>query len=222
MTRPEPLDPRFLDVTERYAHYFERHRLFAAEGLPTIGSSPVKMAPSERLLLWTLAYSLRPLAYLEIGSLEGGSALIVASAFDAAGWPGRIVCVEPEPRFAPEVWSRLEARTTLLRGFSPEALPAARAAAGAPFGLALVDGDHSEAAVLADAEGLARELEDGAWVLFHDAHMPEVEAGIDRFVAADRARRCDLGWLNREYTSGLEANGNPRRWGGLRGVLVRH
>ena len=221
MTRLDPPGPGFVDITERYADYFERHRLFADEGLPTIGSSPVKMTPSERLLLWSLAYARRPAAYLEIGSLEGGSALIVASAFDAAEWPGRIVCVEPEPHFAPAVWARLEARTTLLRGFSPAALPAARAAAGAPIGLALIDGDHSEAAALADAEGLTPHLEDGAWLLFHDAHMPEVAAGIDRFVAADRARRCDLGLLTREYTSGVEANGSPRRWGGLRGVAVR-
>ena len=221
MTAPAPLPPPFVDITAGYSDYFERHRLFAAEGLPTIGSSPVKMTPSERLLLWTLAFALRPAVYLEIGSLEGGSALIVASAFDAAGWPGRLVCVEPEPRFAPEVWARLAARTTLVRGFSPAALPAAREAAGAPIGLALVDGDHDAAAVLADAEGLVPQLEDGAWLLFHEAHMPEVAAGIDRFVAADGARRCDLGWLTREYTSGVEADGNPRRWGGLRGVVVR-
>ena len=215
---PEP----FVDITSRYGDYFDRHPLFGAEGLPTIGSSPVKMTPSERLLLWSLCYALRPQVYLELGSLYGGSALIVASAFDTAGWPGRIVCVEPEPQFLPEVWARLEARTTLVRGCSPAALPAAGAAAGAPVGLAFVDSDHSEAAVLADAEGLLPLLEDGAWLLFHDAHLAEVAAGVDRFLDADPRRRCDLGLLTREYTTEVGTDGRTLVWGGMRGVLVRH
>ena len=70
MTAPAPLPPPFVDITAGYSDYFERHRLFAAEGLPTIGSSPVKMTPSERLLLWTLAFALRPAVYLEIGSRD--------------------------------------------------------------------------------------------------------------------------------------------------------
>jgi hypothetical protein len=51
--------------------------------------------------------------------------------------------------------------------------------------------------------------------------MPEVAAGFDAFVAADPAGRIDLGMLTREYTSGLDADGSTRLWGGLRGVVVR-
>jgi hypothetical protein len=77
----------------------------------------------------------------------GGSALVVAAAMDAAQYDGRIVCVDPNPNIAPEHWARLEPRATLVRGWSPAAVPVAARAAGGPFDVALTDGHHTTAAV---------------------------------------------------------------------------
>ncbi|MFN7942521.1 MAG: class I SAM-dependent methyltransferase [Thermoanaerobaculia bacterium] len=222
MSAGRPPSPPFVDITALYPDgYFASHPLFGGEALATVATSPVAMTPAERLLLWSLAYALRPAAYVEIGTREGGSALLVASALATAGAPGRIVCVDPEPRIAPATWARLAPRATLLAERSPAALLAARAAAGTDFDLALVDGDHAEDAVLADAEGLVPHLAERAWLLFHDAHFPEVAHAVDRFLAADAPRRTDLGWLTREFTVESHPAGGERAWGGLRGVLVR-
>lgn len=206
------------DITSGYADYFERHRLFDA--LPTIGYAPVKMAPAERLLLWSLAYSTRPRSYLEIGSLEGGSALIVASALDTLGASGRLALIEPSPRIAPAVWTRLAPRTTLVRGFSPAAIPEAVASLGGPVELAFVDGDHGFAGALADGEGLLPYLADGAYVLFHDCHLPAVAGAIDDLLARHPTRWVDAGIVTREVTRERTAEGGEITWGGLR--LLHH
>jgi cephalosporin hydroxylase len=98
--------------------------------LDVIHWSPAWMTPAERLLLYTLVFSLRPKRYLEIGTLNGGSALIVSAAIDAVHADGRLVCVDPKPQIDPDHWKLLEHRSTLLKGFSPDILPHAYEAAG--------------------------------------------------------------------------------------------
>lgn len=221
--RTPALSSDFLvDVTSIYGRYFDLHPILGPAGLPVVGWAPVKMTPAERLLLWTLAYCLRPAVYLEIGIFEGGSARIVASALETARAPGRIVAIDPEPRISEEIWQGLAARTTLLRSRSPEALGQVLALCGpGSVGLALVDGDHDEKAVLADAEALLELLAPGAWVLFHDAHLPGVARAIDGWVRRDPERLLDLGLLTCEFTSEAAGRGNLQRFGGLRGVLFR-
>ncbi len=51
--------------------------------LSEIEVAPVWMTRAERLLMFTMAFCLRPLAYVEIGTFQGGSALMVGSALDA-------------------------------------------------------------------------------------------------------------------------------------------
>jgi len=66
------------------------------------------MTRRERLLLYTLTLCLNPRRYLEIGSFEGGSSLIVCSALDTLdNAPGRIFMVDPEFMVAEETWDHI-------------------------------------------------------------------------------------------------------------------
>ena len=188
--------------------------------LGAIQGAPAWMTRAERLLLYTLAFCLRPSRYLEIGTYQGGSALLVASALDSLGSDGRLFCVDPRPEIAPEHWQLLQARTTLVKGASPGVLPEVKALAGGGFDLVLVDGDHTCAGVLADAEGVLPCVSAGGHVLFHDGFHPDVGRAIDTFVEAHAGEVLDLGLLTREVTVHTDATGRRVTWGGLRLVQV--
>src|SRR5512143_1891755 len=72
--------------------------------LDVVQWAPVWMTRAERLLLYTLAFCLRPKRYLEIGTLKGGSALLVNAALNSLQAEGRLVCVDPKPQMDPEHW----------------------------------------------------------------------------------------------------------------------
>jgi predicted O-methyltransferase YrrM len=188
--------------------------------LDIIPTAPVWMTRAERLLLFTLTFTLRPARYLEIGTLHGGSALLVAAAMDALGTDGRLVCLDPNPQVADEHWERLRHRTHLLRGFSPDALPEARERAGGAFELIVIDGDHTAAGVVRDAKGVLPVAAPGAHLLFHDCFNPEVGGGIDEFVREHATRLNDVGPLTREISCERGADGSMVVWGGLRLVVL--
>jgi predicted O-methyltransferase YrrM len=195
---------------------------FDLASLAVLKTAPVWMSRAERLLLYTLTFTLRPERYLEIGTLRGGSALLVAAAMDNLKGNGRIICVEPSPQISPEDWQRLEARTTLLQGYSPDILGEAQSAAGGPFELILIDGDHSYNGVLRDAEGVLPYTADGAYLLFHDSFNPPVRQAIDDFVINHPTRILDCGPLTREITTVENEDGSPTTWGGLHLLQVRY
>jgi predicted O-methyltransferase YrrM len=189
--------------------------------LAVLRDSPIQQTASERLLLYALIYGLRPARYLEIGTRLGGSALVVAAAMDAAQYDGRIVCVDPNPDIAPEHWARLEPRATLVRGWSPAAVPVAARAAGGPFDVALIDGHHTTAAVYADARELFPYMRPGGLMLFHDAYTDEVRSALRRLRWRHPWRLIDLGYLTKEITvDHVHANG-PKRYCGLRALQTR-
>jgi predicted O-methyltransferase YrrM len=175
---------------------------------------------AERLLLFTLVFCLRPQRYLEIGTLEGGSALIVAAALDALDSKGRIFCVDPAPKVASEHLARLQARATFLQSHSPGILPQALRLAGGPFDLVLIDGDHTYAGVLGDAHAVLPCTRPGSYILFHDGFHPDVRRAIDDFVMAHGQEVVDLGLLTREVTIHVDEAGGEVKWGGLRLVHV--
>lgn len=189
--------------------------------LKVIEWTPAWMTHAERLCLYTLIFTLRPKRYLEIGTFQGGSALIVAAAMNALDYAGRMVCVDPKPQITPEHWQQIEARATLLAGYSPQILPQAMAAAGGLFDFVLIDGDHTAAGVIRDANGVLPFVGVGAYLLFHDCFSSEVGQGIDRFVKQHAQRLVDLGPLTREYTVEQTESGQALQWGGLRMVQVR-
>lgn len=189
--------------------------------LAVIKWAPMWMSRAERLLIYTLMFTLRPSRYLEIGTFQGGSALVVNAAMDALGSDGRIVCVDPEPKIAPENWQKIEHRASLITGYSPDALPQAMAAAGGPFDFVLIDGDHTYNGVVRDANGVLPYVADGAYLLFHDSFFPDVARGIQDFTRQHARQLVDFGSLTREVTFQESAQGEPVRWGGLRMMQVR-
>lgn len=190
--------------------------------LEVLRNPPIQQTGSERLLLYALIYGLRPARYLEIGTRLGGSALVVSAAMDAAQYDGRIICVDPGPDITPEDWARFERRTTLVRGYSPAALPAAARAAGGPFDVALIDGDHTEAAIFADAQGVLPYMRPGGLMLFHDAYTAEAFSAVRRLRWRHPWRIIDLGYLTKEITIDDQTDADrPKRYCGMRVLQMR-
>jgi predicted O-methyltransferase YrrM len=192
------------------------------EHLPILATAPVWMSSAERLLLYSLAYSLRPARYLEIGSLYGGSAMIVCAALDALDVPSRMILVDPAPRITASTWASLAHRAMLVTGASPAALAMAEAAAGAKFDFVLVDGDHRYHAVVEDLVGVLKCCCDGAYILCHDCFYHEVGTAIDDFVRVHAGRVVDFGPLTREITFDPDSQASTLPWGGFRMLQVRY
>jgi len=198
---------------------------FAADidlsALEVITWTPMWMSRAERLLLYTLAFCLQPTRYLEIGTFQGGSALVVAAAMDARKSDGQMICIDPEPKITPENWAKIKHRATLLTGFSPAILPQALEVAGKPFDFVLIDGDHTYQGAIRDAEGVLPYVANGGYLLFHDNFFTDVGQAIDDFVAKHPYYIVDFGCLTREVTTESLPNGETRHWGGLRLMQVR-
>jgi predicted O-methyltransferase YrrM len=168
--------------------------------LESIRTAPAWLTSSERLLLFSLIYSLRPRRYLEIGILFGGASLIVTKAMDASKSGGRLVLVDPEPQVAPATWAQIAHRSVILEGRSPEVLERAAAEAGEEFDWVFIDAGHSTDAVLRDAAGVMHYLSDGAYVMFHDSFHEPVATAIDRFLRVHGSAFTDFGLMTREFT----------------------
>ena len=188
--------------------------------LEVIKDAPVWMSRAERLLLFSLIFCLRPTAYLEIGTLKGGSALIVSSAMDASGNGGRMVCIDPDPQIEPTDWEKIQHRASLVKGFSPGIIPKAIEFINYHIDFALIDGDHRADSVLHDACALLPFASKGAYFLFHDCFNPEVQEGILYFLRKNSKKVLDCGILTREYTKEEHPRKNPTRWGGMRLVRI--
>lgn len=190
--------------------------------LEVIRWAPAWMTRAERLMLFSLIFALRPARYLEIGTFQGGSALIVAAAMDAVQSESRMICVDPEPKIDPKHWACLQHRVTLLRGRSPGILSQASQEAAGNFDFVLIDGDHTGEGVLRDARGVLPYVCDGAYLLFHDCFYPEITRALDDFSRQHAPHVVDFRSLTREVTMPEKEGAKPVQWGGLRMMQVRH
>ena len=185
-------------------------------GLGRLLAAPAQLLVPERLLLYTLTYSLQPQRVLEIGTCHGGSALILCAALDDLG-NGRLVCVDPQPEIADSTWQAIEHRAALIEEGSPACLPRAAELAGGPFDLAFIDGDHSRAGALADIEGTLPLLAPEAYLLFHDCHYFEVAEAIDEALARHSGLQdCGILSTAENVQEGAVVDGHQVVWGGLR------
>lgn len=186
---------------------------FKPERIGVIGTCTAEMLMPERLLLYSLIASIQPARCLEIGSHTGGSAMIITAAMEDVGL-GCLVCVDPDPQIPPKILKDISPRAVVIKGYSPDALPQASQAANGRFQFAFIDGDHSKSQVIKDIEGLLPWLDDSAYLLLHDVHFAEVNAGID--VAVHKNSNCltDCGLLSVEKSRDVAGN----LWGGLRAL----
>lgn len=201
-------------------------RTLDSQQFGVLRSARVSMLPAERLLLYTLVYSLRPRCYLEIGTLFGGSAAIVCAALDLLDLDTRMILVDPAPQIDPTLWAQLQRRAALVQGYSPAALQEAAELAGGKFDFVLIDGDHDSEPTLRDLNGVLPICLNGAYILCHDCFFPTVAQAIDNFVCQHASRVIDFGPLTRDTSAAADANGNtssehPARWGGIRVLQVR-
>jgi len=112
----------------------------------------------------------------------------------------------------------IQDRATLVEGYSPVALAEAYRRASRSFDLVLIDGDHSAEGVYRDTAGVVPFLSQGAFLVFHDSHYPDVADGIDRFVQERSGSVVDMGTLTREATR--DNSDASVHWGGLRLMRV--
>ena len=150
------------------------------------------LTDEERQLLAALVRGLKPRRVLEIGVFEGGSSAIILDALEANG-EGHLYSLDPDPKCA----LPRQQRWMLTVGRSPDDL--AKVALGVPFGfdMAFIDGDHAQAAALADIEGVLPYLAHEAYVLCHDAYYREVMAAIDEALIEHPDELVDCGMLSR-------------------------
>lgn len=158
--------------------------------LATVEGAPTEMSPDERGFLYALVRGAQPRRVLEIGTAEGGSSLVMATAMEDNGGEGHIWTIDPAPRLTFDP-ARYRGRVDVVTGTSPEAVDAIAAGAGAPFDLALIDGIHIHRQARADLLAVLPHLGEGAYVLLHDAFHFGVSEAIRELVEADeRVHDC--------------------------------
>lgn len=189
---------------------------FVPSRFDVVHRAPVLMTIAERVVLYGLVVGLQPERCLEIGTCQGGSAMITVAALDDLG-AGSLSCVDPNPLVKPEHWRAIAHRATLFQAPSPGILPIVTRAAGGKFDFALIDGDHSTAGVVRDTEGVLPHLENKAYLLFHDAYNSEVAEGIAIALRGPKNCLVNCGMVSTERTVDSE---HGVLWGGLQLLRV--
>lgn len=153
--------------------------------------------------LWVyqeLIWRVKPDTIVETGTLDGGSALYLASICDLAGC-GRVLTIdiEPPPR-APE-----HERITFLHGSSvdPDIVARVRETAGGGTVMVILDSDHRREHVLAELRAYADLVSVGSYLIVEDTILnghpinPEFGPGpmeaVEAFLAEDRRFEVDRG-----------------------------
>jgi predicted O-methyltransferase YrrM len=198
-------------VWDHFMRLPKLHRLLrrqTVEEAPDPGSRILMLAP-EREFLSAFIYSVAPKRVLEIGTHQGGSAAVIVTSMNRLN-SGVLTCIDPDPLIAKDLWQFLCRRTTLIKDRSPGAIPLV-SEEGDKFDIIFIDGDHTFDGVCADIDGALPVLRSGGYILFHDAHFPDVERAINKKLAQS-SNLIDCGLVSTGYTTDEAGN----RWGGLR------
>lgn len=178
---------------------------------------PIQMTWADRVVLYSTVFGIRPKRILEIGTLFGGSTLVMCSALDDLQ-EGQICCVDPKPQIAPENWEKLKHRAKVFAEFSSSGVAKAATTVGGTFDFALIDGDHSRKGVAEDIKHVLPHMTDGAYGLFHDAFHHDVRDGIDDMLRKYPGRLLDCGMLATERSHDVIGKCD---WGGIRILRFR-
>ncbi len=198
-----PKNPNFLD-TERHLKLPDytpdaplwkapESLLCSIDNLPYLALMPI----AQRLFLWSFIYGVCPKRYLEIGTAEGGSAMIVMSAIKALGFNDfQGVCIDPKFDTSPEVRQALQENFTFFEEKSSlEAMKKAKAQVKGFFDVLLVDGDHTYDYALADIILAIPFVQPGGYILVDDAAYFQVRDAVQ--YAVERFNLIDAGFMCR-------------------------
>lgn len=165
------------------------HRDERLDPLHIVLDAPTEMSFEERLFLYALTRGTVPERVLEIGTSQGGSAAIFASALESNG-TGMVVGIDPMPRIELHDGAFYD-RFHLITGHSPGAIAEAAEIAGGPFDIVLIDGIHIYQQALDDVTAVLPHLAEGAYLLFHDSFHFGVSEAIRELVEGnDRLQDC--------------------------------
>jgi predicted O-methyltransferase YrrM len=157
-----------------------------------IPDAPTEMTFVERMFLYSLVRGTRPERVLEIGTSQGGSALIIASALEE-NRRGRVYSVDPMPRIELDP-ALFHGRLEVVTGASPEAVDELGESGKGPFDFVLIDGIHVHEQAKLDLAASLRYIAPDAYVLLHDSFHLGVSQAIAEVVAAD-SRVHDCGYV---------------------------
>jgi predicted O-methyltransferase YrrM len=150
---------------------------------------------ADRLMLFALVRGLRPNLALEIGVRWGNSARIITNAMEE-NRIGKLAGIDPEPGSFRAKPSELHGRYILVKGYSPQAIPAAVEKLGGKVDFVLIDALHIHDAMLADFRGCLPYLADGAHVVFHGAFHQGIDQAVCEALAENR-EFVDCGFITR-------------------------
>jgi len=158
------------------------------------------MPMAQRLFLWSFIYGVCPKRYLEIGTAEGGSAMIVMSAIKTLGFEDfQGICIDPKFDTSPETKAALQNNFTFFEEISSLAvMKKAKAQVGGFFDVLLVDGDHTYDYALADIILAIPFVQPGGYILVDDAGYYQVRDAIQYTV--ERFGLIDAGFMCRHLT----------------------
>lgn len=139
----------------------------------------------ERLLLYSIAKDSAVTGdVLEIGSLAGASAILLAAGNEASPHRGTLWLVEPRPQPSPQAFrdffaaQHLDAHVRVVEKTSEEA----RKDISPVCRFIFIDGNHEYGFVKKDILFWLDRLQAGAFIAFHDADMAGVARAIDECV----------------------------------------
>ena len=118
------------EISLFFRNTFLKPKLFNLQTPERIGCvyrEPTDMFATDRIMIYALVRGLRPKHALEIGARWGGSGTIITNAMEENG-VGQLVGIDPEPEQFRATKSETHGRYTLIKGYSPQAIPEAPAA----------------------------------------------------------------------------------------------
>jgi cephalosporin hydroxylase len=169
--------------------------LYSPERIGCVYREPTDMCVTDRLMIYALVRGLRPKLALELGVRWGGSARIITNAMQENG-VGSLVGIDPETGNFRVADAELHGRYTLIKGYSPEAIPEAVERLGGALDFVFIDALHIYDAVLKDFRAVLPHLSLGAHILFHDTYHQGIDAAI-RKVVTENPQLVDCGFITR-------------------------
>lgn len=173
------------------------------EGLiPFIESSACNslMPIAQKLFLWSFIYGVCPKRYLEIGTTNGGSAMIVLNAVKTLGFNDfQGICIDPIFEILPDVLACLKPHFSFFEEVnSIHVLKKAVSQVSGLFDVVLVDGDHTYDYTLNDIISVIPFVHSGGYILVDDAGYFQVRDAIQ--YAVEHFHLLDCGFICRHIT----------------------